>query len=124
MDFAISHQDLGAWTVVTVSGEVDMATGPTLRDDLLGVLARGGHRVVLDLSKVTFMDSSGLGALLGGHRRARLLDGEIRLAAPSARVLEILRLTNLDRVFDLYLTVAAAAEHDASEDDVRRPAAS
>jgi anti-sigma B factor antagonist len=124
MDFAISHQDLGAWVVVTVSGEIDMATGPTLRDNLLGVLARGDHRVVLDLSNVTFMDSSGLGALLGGHRRAQLLDGEIRIAAPSERVLEILRLTNLDRVFDLYLTVAAAAEQDVGEEDVRRSAAS
>jgi anti-sigma B factor antagonist len=124
MDFAISHQDLGEWTVVTVSGEVDMATGPTLRDDLLSVLARGNHHVVLDLSNVTFMDSSGLGALLGGHRRAHLLDGEIRVAAPSERVLEILRLTNLDRVFNLYLTVAAAAEQAASEDEMRRSAAS
>jgi anti-sigma B factor antagonist len=124
MDFTIAHEDLGDWVVVTVSGEVDMATGPILRDDLLGVLARGNHRVVLDLSNVTFMDSSGLGALLGGHRRARLLGGEVRLAAPSERVLEILRLTNLDRVFPLSLTVAAAAEPDLSEAAVRRSAAS
>jgi anti-sigma B factor antagonist len=124
MDFMIAHEDLGDWVVVTVSGEVDMATGPTLRDDLLGVLARGNHRVVLDLSNVTFMDSSGLGALLGGHRRARLLGGEVRLAAPSERVLEILRLTNLDRVFPLYLTVGAAVELDLSEAEVRQSAAS
>jgi anti-sigma B factor antagonist len=122
MDFAIDHIQVGDWTVITVSGEVDMATGPKLRDDVLGALAAGNHRIVLDLSKVTFMDSSGLGALLGSHRRARLLEGEIRLAAPSYRVTEILRLTSLDRVFTIHPTVAEATGVDANE--LRQPEAS
>jgi anti-sigma B factor antagonist len=122
MDFGISTTISGEWVVVAVSGEVDMATGPALRDNLLSVLADGTPRIVLDLSGVTFMDSSGLGALLGSQRRARLLDGEIRLGAPSDRVLEILRLTNLDRVFDVHPTVAAATGADGAE--TRKPEAS
>jgi len=122
MDFGISTTNQGDWVVMAVSGEVDMATGPALRDNLLSVLAAGTHRIVLDLSAITFMDSSGLGALLGSQRRARLLEGEIRLAAPSERVVEILRLTNLDRVFDVHPTVAAATGVD--EDVLREPEAS
>lgn len=115
MDFAIDHLQVGDWTVIAVVGEVDMATGPKLRDDVLGTLAAGSHHIVLDLSKVTFMDSSGLGALLGSHRRARLLEGEIRLAAPSYRVTEILRLTSLDRVFKIHPTVVEATGVDDNE---------
>ncbi len=119
MEFDISHAHRGEWTVVAVSGDVDMATGPGLRDDLLGILAAGSKRIVLDLSGVTFMDSSGLGAVIGTYRRARLLQADMRLAAPSERVVEILRLTNLHRVFVLHATVADAAADDGGE--VRRP---
>lgn len=121
MDFAISQARVGEWVVIAVSGEVDMATGPSLRDDILAAFAAGNHRIVLDLSAVTFMDSSGLGALLGSHRRARLMEGEIKLAAPSSRVQEILRLTNLDRVFDVHPTVAEAT---GDGDEVVQPEAS
>jgi anti-sigma B factor antagonist len=121
MQFSISHAQRGAWTVVTVSGEVDMATGPALRDDVAGVLTAGSKRIVLDLSGVTFMDSSGLGALISIHRRARLLEAEVRLGAPSERVAEILRLTSLHRVFKVHSTLAGAADDDAVE---ARPGAS
>src|SRR4051812_13058119 len=66
------------WTV-HVHGELDLMTGPQLREHLAGALSRSGGCVVVDLTGTTFCDSSGLGALVATRRRARLLDREMVL---------------------------------------------
>lgn len=93
------HEDRwsGPWRVVTVTGEIDLATAPRLRDRLADVLHRSGPRVILDLARVTFCDSSGLAAFLGIARRARLLGGDLLLAAPTAQIRKALHVTGLDQ---------------------------
>lgn len=109
MDLYVNDRSLGDYVVVEVNGELDLATAPTLRDHLLAVLNRQGARVILDLTGVDFMDSTGLLVLVSTERRARLLGGGLRLAAPGSNVLKVLRVTSLDRHFAIFPDAEAAA---------------
>jgi anti-anti-sigma factor len=96
------------YCVVALSGELDLASAPTLRDRLLGVLRPDACRLIVDLSRVGFCDASGLAVLVGTNRRARLLGGVLRLAAPTPATSEALRITGLDLHLDVFPTVSAA----------------
>ena len=102
-----SHRE-GPWTVVTVAGELDVVGGPDLRQAVMTQVREGQHLVVLDLTGVDFIDSFGLGVVIGALKRIRLLDGELRLVVPEPRVRRIFEVCDLDRVFDLHPTVDAA----------------
>jgi anti-sigma B factor antagonist len=97
-------------TVVAVGGEIDVASAPQLRDCLNQTIDAGNRQLVVDLRRVSFMDSVGLGVLVGALRRLRgHHDGLIRLiCAPNGLVVRILRLTGLDRVFPLHASLADA----------------
>jgi anti-anti-sigma factor len=100
---------VGSFVIAELTGELDIANSPALRDQLLGLLGRSSSRLVLDLSKVTYCDASGLAVLVGTGRRARLLGGSLRLAAISSQVDEVLQTTGLLRSLDVFPTVRAAA---------------
>lgn len=85
--------------VVTVSGEIDIASGPKLREELLGVMRRYGARLALDLSGVTFMDCAGINVLLAARRHARLQDGWVCVVRASRRARKALMLTGLHQEF-------------------------
>lgn len=85
-------------------GEVDLHVAPELRDRLTNVIEEGAEYVVLDLSRVTFMDSMALGVLLGALKRLRPRGGELRLVVPSSDVRRIFEITLLDQVFTLNAT--------------------
>ena len=95
--------------VVTVSGEIDIASGPKLREELLGVMRRHGARLALDLSGVTFMDCAGINALLAALRRARVKDGWVRVPRASRRARKVFMLTGLHQEFALAGPETAAA---------------
>ncbi len=86
-------------TVVKGAGRLNMVAAPELRAAVRREIDAGRARIVVDLSEVTFMDSSGLGALVGCLKTARQAGGDLRIAAPNEQVMMILRLSNLDRVF-------------------------
>ena len=81
-------------TVVQVSGELDIATAPQLRDHLLALI-RDGHRIVLELTEIEFMDCSGLEVLLACHRGAERAGTGLVLRRPSHRVIRLLELSGL-----------------------------
>jgi len=85
--------------VVVVSGEIDLHTSPRLRETLLGHLTNSTRHVTVDLSGVTFIDSTGLSVLVAALRRARSLGGDVRLRAPSHQTYKVLELTKLTEVF-------------------------
>jgi anti-sigma B factor antagonist len=101
-------------TVVEVEGEVDLATAPTLQDALVEAIAAEPTEVVVDLSGVTFMDSTGLAALVRAHQRAAERGGSMRLVGASKGVRRILDLTGLDRVLEIHDTLDAACLPDTS----------
>jgi anti-sigma B factor antagonist len=95
---AITDDLVGGARVVQCVGEIDLATVPLLRDRVAGLQLDGPSRLVIDLSGVTFIDSLGLGALIGFHKRARVLQGSL-VVVPSAAARRVLAATALDRVF-------------------------
>jgi anti-sigma B factor antagonist len=94
--------------VVAVAGELDLATAPTLKTELIKSLARGYRDVVLDLSRVAHMDSTGLAVLIGLRERIKD-DGRLALAGTPETVLRVLELTGLTGQFELVATVEEAA---------------
>jgi anti-sigma B factor antagonist len=93
-----SHTD-GARTIVTLAGEVDLSTAPALRERLASLIDGGATSIVIDLRQVTFMDSTGLGVLMGAHLRVRENEGELRLVTGEGPVLRVLTLAKLTDVF-------------------------
>ncbi len=91
-----------------VGGEVDVYTAPRLRERLVELVEAGARSVVVDLSRVEFLDSTGLGVLVGALKRLRAAGGSLALVCGQERLLKIFRITALDRVFSLYDTVEAA----------------
>jgi anti-anti-sigma factor len=105
----LSARTSGGITVAELVGELDIASAPALREELLSLLRRGSSRLVIDLSRVSFCDASGLAVLVSTRRRARLLGGFLRLAAVSPQVGRVLHITGLDRSLASFPTVQAAA---------------
>ncbi len=99
--------DRGGYIIAALSGELGIASAPALREQLLGLLRAASH-LVIDLSAVEHADASGLAVLVGSGRRARLLGGSLRLAAPSPKVARVLSATGLNRHLDIFPTVRAA----------------
>jgi anti-sigma B factor antagonist len=90
-------------TVLTLKEErVDAHNAAELKDRILKALEEGGHALVIDLSQVQFIDSSGLGALLSGFKNANLRASSFALAGPQPRVSSMFELTRLHRVFEIY----------------------
>jgi anti-sigma B factor antagonist len=100
------------YVLVAAAGEFDVHTAPELRSAMLDAIASPRPGVVVDLSEVTFLDSSGLGVLVGGLKRATAGGQWMRLVCPIARILRLFEITGLTKVFDLYPTVEAALGSD------------
>jgi anti-sigma B factor antagonist len=95
------------WTVVALSGDVDLGTAPRLRHRLNRLLDDGAS-VVLDMRDLDFIDSTGLGVLVGALRRVRSAGGEIRLADLPPGIHRVFSVTGLDQVFPIFASVDAA----------------
>lgn len=110
LDVRVSHP--GRATVIALNGELDIATVPVVRRELIDLAVTGHVDQLVDLARLTFLDSAGLGALVSVRRRLRILQGRLVLAAPNDAVLRLLRLTSMDKVLPVHPTVdkALAAE--------------
>ena len=98
MMLTLSHSTIGDWTIIHVVGEVDMATGPQLRQEIVRHVSEGSVHIVVDLQNVDFLDSTGLGILVGGVKRARSNGGDLRCSGLSSSLQEVFSLTGLDSV--------------------------
>jgi len=94
--------------VLAISGEIDMVTSPALRERLTELAQDDRALVILDLTDVGFFDSSGLNAVVAGHRAIRHHGGELRIVCTSRRVVKVFEIAGLTRVFVLHPTVEDA----------------
>jgi anti-sigma B factor antagonist len=102
MEFGVSARpDSDGVAVVDVRGEVDVYTAPRLREELHHCLDGGKNKIVVNLADVAYMDSSGLGVLIGALKRAREEKGDLVVAAPNARISRILEVTGLSKIFNV-----------------------
>jgi|CZKT01.1.fsa_nt_gi anti-anti-sigma factor len=106
---SVSWSARGRYAVAALSGELDIACAASLREQLIGALKPGASRLVIELSLVTYCDASGLAVLVPTGRRAELLGGVLRLAAPAPFVASALRAMGLHRRFDIFASLQAAA---------------
>lgn len=107
MDLTIESQQAGAWTVLQVSGELDLHTAPALRDRISELLDGGTTKLAIDLAQVGFMDSSSLGVLVAALKRIRASGGDLALVGVNGSPLKVLALTGIDRMMPM---VASAAD--------------
>jgi anti-sigma B factor antagonist len=113
MELSLTARTVAEHTVLEVGGEVDVYTAPRLRDRLTELVDAGARNVVVDLGRVDFLDSTGLGVLVGTMRRLRAAGGTFGLVCSKEPLLKIFRITALDQVFPIYDTVEAATSADA-----------
>ncbi|MCL1900407.1 MAG: STAS domain-containing protein [Promicromonosporaceae bacterium] len=105
-----TETDHADYIVLAPTGKFNMVSAPLLKTRMDDLVAAGKARLIIDMSSVEFIDSSGLGALIGGLKGTRQAGGELRLAAPGDQARAVLKLTNLDRILTPYKTVEEAAD--------------
>jgi anti-anti-sigma factor len=102
-----SRTNRGGYVIAALSGDLGIASAPALREQLFSLLRAASH-LIIDLSAVEQADASGLAALVGSGRRARLLGGSLRLAAPSPEVARVLSATGMNQYLHIFPTIRAA----------------
>ena len=108
MDLRLEVSERGGWSVLEVGGEIDVATAPRLREQLISLVNDERYRIVVDLDAVDFIDSTGLGVLIGALKRVRTHDGDLALVCSEARILKVFEITGLLSVFAVHPTVDEA----------------
>jgi anti-sigma B factor antagonist len=108
VDLSLTTRTEGDRTVVSVGGEIDVYTAPKLREQLIDLVSAGQYHIVVDMEGVDFLDSTGLGVLVGGLKRVRAHDGSLQLVCSQERILKIFRITGLTKVFEIHASVAEA----------------
>ena len=112
MDF--TSRPLGAVEVVTLTGSIEGNEGNHLRQELSQRITAGRTRLLLDMTSVDFIDSSGLSALIGALKATRRIGGNIGLLNPAPPVQSVLELTRLHRVLDVFSSEGEGVEKLAS----------
>jgi len=108
VDLAIIEDASQGRTIVKLCGELDIASAPALRERLLAILSRRTpSHLILDLSKLQFIDSSGIAVFVNTERRARLLSCTVVLVAPQAAVSRVLQICGLDQHFPILENISA-----------------
>ncbi len=98
--------------ILDIEGEVDVYTSPQLKQDIVALAEGGVKRLIVNLSQVEYLDSTGLGVLIGGLKRLREHEGSLVLVGPGMRILRIFEITGLDKIFDIYPTEQEATAHE------------
>lgn len=108
MELSLDTYEVDGRSVVAVGGEIDVYTAPRLRDRISEVVATGQNDVLIDMGKVDFLDSTGLGVLVGALKKTRVHGGSLELVCDNDRLLKIFRITGLAKVFVIHPSVEAA----------------
>ncbi|TQN28700.1 anti-sigma B factor antagonist [Haloactinospora alba] len=115
MDLKLDHYTEGDTEIVVVEGEIDVYTAPRLRELLIDLVNKGNFHLVVNMEKVEFLDSTGLGVLVGGLKRVRAHDGTLDLVCTQERILKIFRITGLTKVFGIYESIQEAIDKRQSK---------
>jgi anti-sigma B factor antagonist len=110
VDLSLDNRTDGDRMVVDVGGEIDVYTAPKLRERLVELINSGHYHLIVNLEGVDFLDSTGLGVLVGALKRVRAHEGSLLLVCTQERLLKIFRITGLAKVFPIYESVEAAAK--------------
>ncbi|MFJ6612893.1 STAS domain-containing protein [Streptomyces sp. NPDC091289] len=118
MTLKVDEAEQGSWTVLRISGELDLVTSPVVRQSVHEAVAEGQHDVVLDLSEVFFCDSSGVGVLIASRRLMKSCGGRLRLILPArgaedgSHVNKVLGALGVRRLFEVYPDALSATDEE------------
>jgi anti-sigma B factor antagonist len=115
VDLKLDHHNKDGIEIVDVEGEIDVYTAPRLRELLIDLVGNGNYQLIVNMEKVEFLDSTGLGVLVGGLKRVRAHDGSLDLVCTQERILKIFRITGLTKVFGIHTTVDEAIANRKAE---------
>ena len=126
MSVTIRRSEQPPWTVLSVGGDLDVVGAPDMRQAVVAAVAEGSRRLALDLSELDFVDSFGLGAVVGALKRVRQRGGELALVCPSSRIRRVFEICDLDRILALHdsidtLPELSAVVSDGAASTRRRP---
>jgi anti-sigma B factor antagonist len=108
INLVVEANEQGAWTILSLEGEIDLYTAPKLKERITELVGQGRTRIAVDLGRVEFLDSTGLGVLIGALKRCREQDGTLALVGATEPVKKVLSITGLDQVFPMSDTVDQA----------------
>jgi anti-sigma B factor antagonist len=108
MDLEVEAGKRGDTDVLTLRGEIDVYTAPRLRQAIIDLVEAGATRIVVDMGAVDFLDSTGLGVLVGGLKRVKVRDGELSIVTSQDKILKIFDITGLNKVFSIHDSLDAA----------------
>ena len=110
MELSLSTRESDGNLIVDVVGEIDVYTSPKLRERLVGLVNDGAKSIVVNLEEVEFIDSTGLGVLVGVLKRIRARGGSLSLVCQREGLLRVFTITGLEKVFAIYSSVDEATE--------------
>ncbi len=113
MNVLISNTTVARALVIHVAGELDVYTAPLLKEAVDSGMAQGHAQMVVDLTKVAFIDSTALGVLVGSLRRARAEAGDLRLVMDDPHLEKMFRITGFDSMFSIHRSVEDAIRDEA-----------
>ncbi len=108
VDLKLGHYTKDGIEVIDVAGTIDIHTAPRLRELLIDLVSTDNYQLIVNMDQVEFLDSTGLGVLVGGLKRVRAHDGSLDLVCTQERILKLFRITGLTKVFGIHETVDQA----------------
>ena len=105
MDLTLTEREVAPFHVIEVAGEIDVYTAPRLREVVVAAIEAGHIRLIIDIESVDFLDSTGLGVLVGALKRVRADHGSLDIVCTSDRLLRIFGIAGLDKVFGLHTSL-------------------
>jgi anti-sigma B factor antagonist len=108
VNLKLGHYNNDGIEVIDVGGKIDISTAVRLRALLIDLVSKDNYQLIVNLDRVEFLDSTGLGVLLGGLKRVRAHDGSLDLVCTQERILKLFRTTGLAKVFGIHETVDRA----------------
>jgi anti-sigma B factor antagonist len=118
MDLRLEVSERDEWSVVEVGGEVDVATAPRLREQLIALVNDQRYHLVVSLEGVDFIDSTGLGVLISGLKRVKTHGGRFSLVCTEPRILKVFEITGLLTVFNVCGTIEDAIAPETTDGEV------
>lgn len=119
----IRRHERPPWTVLSVAGELDIVGAPDLRQAVVREVADGARLLALDVSGLDFIDSFGIGAVVGALKRVRQRGGELELVCPVPRIRRVFEICDLDRILELHKSADDLSGRDPTRaaDDTTKP---
>src|SRR4051794_37645550 len=108
MELALTSRTDGDFEIIEVGGEIDVYTAPRLREAIVTAVDAGKNRLIIDVARGDFFDSTGVGVLVGALKGVRAEGGSFDIVCTQERILKIFQITGLDKVFGLHATIDEA----------------